>query len=689
MHCDRHPRRSPGIVPASREPGLEAIDRRLEPHLRARWSSIPAPTRSSSARQCSRPRTVPGHGSDRVRAPGLATTSDGRSSVDATQPDDADPNPRARRGSPLGARDEPCDCASSGALGLASTISIRLNRSASATKATHRPMTMPSTSPAKVMASVIGTTMPRTVRSRRRRRTMRRSWRRTSPGKRTKPPSGLAPVSRRRGTTSGPARGASAVRSMACRRPCTGPGRGAGTPVSRRGGAKRGNGHDGGRTLDPGVHLPSPHRPRQQSPIRGEHTMHDHPREPDPAHPARASLHALTADSAIVALTVRQPLASVEAGDVPVAPPTYPPARETGAHRFDTPYPVNATRDGVHLCELDSVASQANRMEAAFTAELADVVPRHVVRAGRFERDLTALPHRIADAAIRASALAPRIRAAFEAFDAGDAAPMARIAPTSLVYGAWDSRDTRVRIPRAIASAIRAHDVSVLTRSSVYSGAFAQDALGLDDRAWKRAAGAGLAPAPRIDRAGGILVHGGIVHSASIVLAGLRGCRGERRGRGAPRLPPRARARGARDHRAALPPALGVRARPRGRARVARGDRDGRAHRPSPSTPRPWWASSAPRRARGPPSPGCRSADRPRCTTSTRPWRGRCSRRRARRRRRLRDHGHPSHHRRVARRALPRARVAARAHAALPGARCGRCAECAGCACARSRAPPP
>ena len=255
--------------------------------------------------------------------------------------------------------------------------------------------------------------------------------------------------------------------------------------------------------------------------------MHDHPREPGQAHPASASLHALTADTAIVALTLRQPLASVEADDVPVAPPTYPPARETGTHRFDTPYPVNATRDGVRICELDSVQSQANRMEAAFTAELADVVPRHVVRAGRFERDLTALAHRIADAAIRATGLAPHIRAAFEAFDAGDAAPLARLAPTSLVYGAWDSRATRVRIPRAIASTIRAHDVSVLTRSSVYSGAFAQACLGLDDRAWRRAGAAGLAPAPRIDRAGGILVHGGIVQTASIVLAGLRGYGGD------------------------------------------------------------------------------------------------------------------------------------------------------------------
>ena len=237
------------------------------------------------------------------------------------------------------------------------------------------------------------------------------------------------------------------------------------------------------------------------------------------------SIPALMADTALVALTLRQPLASVEASDVPIAPPTYPPARETGAHRFDTPYPVSRTGDGVWSCELDTVPSQANRMEAAFTAELADVVPHHVVRAGRFERDVTALPHRIADAAIRATAFASRIRAAFEAFEAGDAGPMARIAPTSLVYGAWDSRDTRVCIPRAVASRIRADDVSVLTCSTVYAGTFTQDTLGLDGRAWKRAPAAGFAPTPRTDRPGGVLVHGTIVHSASIVLGGLRGYR--------------------------------------------------------------------------------------------------------------------------------------------------------------------
>ena len=237
------------------------------------------------------------------------------------------------------------------------------------------------------------------------------------------------------------------------------------------------------------------------------------------------SIHTLMADTALVALTFRQPLASVESSDAPIAPPTYPPGRDTRAHRFDTPYTVNETHEGVRLCELDSVQSQANRMEGAFTETLADVVPHHVVRAGECSRDLTALPHRIADAAIRATALGARIRAAFEAFEARDPVPLARIAPTSLVYGAWDSRDTRVHIPRAIASTIRASDISVLTRSAQYSGAFGQDALGLDDREWKRAAAAGFAPTPRVDRPGGILVHGTVVQSASVVFEPLRGYR--------------------------------------------------------------------------------------------------------------------------------------------------------------------
>ena len=257
------------------------------------------------------------------------------------------------------------------------------------------------------------------------------------------------------------------------------------------------------------------------------------------------SIQDLIADNTIVAITLRQTLEPVEGRDVPVFPPTYPPNRERKTHRFDTPYTVNET-SGVRVCDLDSVQSQANRMEAAFTTKwrivrpspsveshdncmeaafegpFAGVVPHHVVQAGERPIDLTTLPHRIADAAIRATGYSEHIRGCFEAMETGDPVPLASIAPTSLVYGAWDSRDTQVRIPRAVRSAIRAHDVSVFTRSTQYSGAFAQVVLGLSDSEWKKGADAGFAPTPSVDQAGGVLVHGEIVQSASILLSVLR-----------------------------------------------------------------------------------------------------------------------------------------------------------------------
>ena len=79
------------------------------------------------------------------------------------------------------------------------------------------------------------------------------------------------------------------------------------------------------------------------------------------------SIHELIADTDCVALTFRRTLEPLEGRDVPLFPPTYPPARETKKHRFDTPYTLNETADGVRICDLDSVQSQANRMEAAFT----------------------------------------------------------------------------------------------------------------------------------------------------------------------------------------------------------------------------------------------------------------------------------------------------------------------------------
>ena len=234
------------------------------------------------------------------------------------------------------------------------------------------------------------------------------------------------------------------------------------------------------------------------------------------------TMQELIADTTIVAITLRQQLEPVNGRGVPIFPPTYPSNRERRSHRFDTPYTINETTDGMRMCDLDSVQSQANRMEAAFTGPLADVVPHHAVQAGDRQVDLTELPHRAADASIRATGFAKAIRKCFEAIESGDPEPLARVGPTSLVYGVWDSRDTHVRLPRAVRSEIRAYNVSVFTRSAQYTGTFEKEELGLNDREWTKGADVGFAPTPSVDQPGGILVHGEIVQSASILLNVLR-----------------------------------------------------------------------------------------------------------------------------------------------------------------------
>ena len=43
---------------------------------------------------------------------------------------------------------------------------------------------------------------------------------------------------------------------------------------------------------------------------------------------------------------------------------------------------------------------------------------------------------------------------------------MAKIAPTSLLFGVWDSRSTQVKVARVFRSVIRAHNVRKLSRSA-------------------------------------------------------------------------------------------------------------------------------------------------------------------------------------------------------------------------------
>ena len=237
------------------------------------------------------------------------------------------------------------------------------------------------------------------------------------------------------------------------------------------------------------------------------------------------SIREIIGEEDLVALTYRQALDPVGGRGAVVDPPTYPgPQAKRGGAERRSEYVINDLGDGDRICELDTVQSQANRMEASYRGSLAELIPRHAVESEERRVDLTALGHRLADASIRATGLAGAIRAAFESFAAGDPAPLAPLAaPTSLVYGAWDSRDTWVKVRRAIASRIEAHDVVECTRSAQYTGSFRREELGLAAAEWKQGAKAGFAPSPATGRPGGIRVRGEIVQSATVVLGVLRG----------------------------------------------------------------------------------------------------------------------------------------------------------------------
>jgi CRISPR-associated protein Csb1 len=165
-----------------------------------------------------------------------------------------------------------------------------------------------------------------------------------------------------------------------------------------------------------------------------------------------------------VALVRRETLVPVEGRDAVFFPPTYASDKE--------PYNIDKLSDGTKVVTVDSVGSQANRMEPIFRAdpELAKLVPQlDIALSGGKVVSVLDAGHRLGDAVVRASDLKEDARAAFLAVLAtGDVAALAKLAPTSIVFGAWDSRDTQAKLPRIVQSVIRAWNVEVLTRSAQY-----------------------------------------------------------------------------------------------------------------------------------------------------------------------------------------------------------------------------
>jgi len=236
------------------------------------------------------------------------------------------------------------------------------------------------------------------------------------------------------------------------------------------------------------------------------------------------------ADGGPAALVLREQLMPVEGRDGVFFPPTY--ASGQGDSKFPGGYnidgPFNGQPDGENICLVDSVGSQANRVEPEFAKEMyRGLVPQITIKAGDREVNLLEAGHRAGDAVIRCTELGKEVNAAFKSVLNGDAGPLAKIAPTSLVFGAWDSRDTQAKLPRVVSSTIRAFNVKKLTRSAQFVPAVDYVAEGVleepTDKATKDAySQMGFTHVPSTGSHGGIIATGGIRREATLNLAALR-----------------------------------------------------------------------------------------------------------------------------------------------------------------------
>ena len=235
-----------------------------------------------------------------------------------------------------------------------------------------------------------------------------------------------------------------------------------------------------------------------------------------------------------VALALCQKLMPVEGPDGVIFPPTY-------ASNDAIPYNIDTLSDGTKVAQVDSVGAQANRMEPLFKKArpgdpenpLAALVPQVEIALGN-ERSVSLLDagHRLGDAIVRSSDLAEDSNAAFkQLLDTGDANAIARLSPTSLVFGAWDSRDTQAKLPRVVQAVIRAWDVDPIRRSAQYvppTDYASLEVFSEDEK--KKAEGdtkspmaqRGFVHVPAVNAHGGIVVRGAIHRDLTVNLVALR-----------------------------------------------------------------------------------------------------------------------------------------------------------------------
>jgi CRISPR-associated protein Csb1 len=281
------------------------------------------------------------------------------------------------------------------------------------------------------------------------------------------------------------------------------------------------------------------------------------------------------------ALHLKQKLLPVEAvngeGGV-IFPPTY----------ANIGYNIDTLSDGTRVATIDSVGSQANRLEPFFKpasgqnrnqwlvpqieivlrqepcgacAACGNAASKGGKNAGKctnlrkVKRSIFDLAHRAADAVVQSSPkLATLVGQAFKSLQEGDAGPLCALAPTSLVFGVWDSRgETGEKRPRLVRSIIRAWDVEQLHAAAQFNSVWKtldeeqQKELEKEAKAKKvKLSEKGFADAPGVFRPkikvpqyldgvpnpearvlGGVIARGRIEREVTVNLVALRGLHGK------------------------------------------------------------------------------------------------------------------------------------------------------------------
>ncbi len=257
-----------------------------------------------------------------------------------------------------------------------------------------------------------------------------------------------------------------------------------------------------------------------------------------------------------VAIVLTETLQPSEGKDAIIFPPTYAVKKAPHPYQIDvmrqdiTPQQAKPGEE-VNNCLIDSVGSQANRMESCFKMpSLSMLVPQVEIKLKvKGEEDqvvnLLDVGHRIADGAVRFSGLRDDVTNAITKMrDEANAFELAQLAPTSLLFGFWDSRPetTMFKHARIISSTIRATNVSVITRSAQFNPAFDPAKIGRADEVTDETETAqpdeedtgkagdgkdpmsklGLRSAPAVGTHGGVRVYGQIIRRTQINLVALR-----------------------------------------------------------------------------------------------------------------------------------------------------------------------